>query len=272
MSPVGWIARRLSLIPYFEIPVLSIGPLEIQPFGVLAALGVYSGARIAESRARKMNLDPRPMAQFAMWALLGGIVGGHLVHLLFYHPEELSKSPWQLLRFWDGLSSFGGLLGGIIATAVWFRVKKKRFSDYSDALALGVAPGWAIARVGCFVVHDHPGVPTDFFLAVAFPGGARHDLGLYDALLLFGLTAVVHVLHRRQLLSGLLLPVLAVGYGIGRFFFDFLRASDLAYVDARYFGLTPGQYFCVILAAWGGVKLTRALSLQKAATTPNAGS
>lgn len=243
------------MIPYFEIPSLPIGPLELQPFGALAALGVVVGAKVAESSARRMKLDPRPMAQFAVWALIGGIVGGHLVHLLLYHPEELSKSPFQILRFWDGLSSFGGLLGGLIATVIWFRVKKLRFNDYADALALGVAPGWAIARLGCFAVHDHPGVRTDFFLAVAFPGGARHDLGLYGALLLFALTALVHWMHRSGRLRGLLLPVLAVGYGIGRFFLDFLRASDLAYVDARYFGLTPGQYFCIALVGWGAVML-----------------
>lgn len=239
------------MIPYFEIPSLTLGPLELQPFGLLAALGVWTGARLAQSSARRMGLDPAPMAQFAVWALIGGIVGGHLVHLLLYHPEEMSKSPWQLLRFWDGLSSFGGLLGGVIATALWLRVKKKRFGDYADALALGGAPGWGIARLGCFAVHDHPGVPTDFFLAVAFPDGARHDLGLYDALLLFSLAAVVHLLHRRGQMTGRLLPLLAVGYGVGRFFFDFLRASDLAYVDARYFGLTPGQYFCIALVIWG---------------------
>lgn len=255
------------MIPYFEIPSLRLGPLELQPFGVLAAAGVFFGARLVERHARKMKLDPRPMAQFAIWALLGGIIGGHLVHLLFYHPEELSKSPWQLVRFWDGLSSFGGLLGGVIATVAWFRIKKKRFSDYADVLALGVAPAWGIARIGCFVVHDHPGVPTNFFLAVAFPGGARHDLGLYDALLLFTLTAVVYALHHRRLFSGQLLSVLAVGYGIGRFFLDFLRASDLPYVDARYFGLTPGQYFCLILVAWGGVNLVRAVSDGRALST-----
>lgn len=108
----------------------------------------------------------------------------------FYHPEELSRGPLQILKVWDGLSSFGGLLGGLVAAALFFRRRGIAFRPYGDALALGVAPGWAVARLGCFAVQDHPGVKTDFFLAVAFRDGARHDLGLYDALLLFGLSAL----------------------------------------------------------------------------------
>jgi phosphatidylglycerol:prolipoprotein diacylglycerol transferase len=108
-----------------------------------------------------------------------------------------------------------------------------------------------VARLGCFAVHDHPGVRTDFPLAVAFPGGPRHDLGLYDALWLFALAALLHALRRREVLRGGLLPLLALLYAPARFFFDFLRARDLSYVDARYAGLTPAQYACILLAAWG---------------------
>ena len=118
-----------------------------------------------------------------------------------------------------------------------------------------LAPGWGIARLGCFVVHDHPGVLTHSPLAVAFPAGARYDLGLFDAALLFALTAIVWVLDRRGALKGRLIGVLALGYGTGRFFEDFLRASDLPYHDARYLGLTPAQYICFALVAFGIYRL-----------------
>ena len=189
---------------------------------------------------------------------MAGLVSAHLVHLLLYHPEELrSGGLLQVLKVWDGLSSMGGLLGGVLAAVVFFRVRGLDFSQYADAFALGIAPGWAIARLGCFSVHDHPGVLTSFFLAVRFPDGARHDLGLYDALVLFGLTLLLYGLARRQLLAGRLLAVLAVGYGAARFALDFLRARDVAYADARYLGLTPAQYACVLLVVYGAVELVR---------------
>ena len=245
-----------AFIPYFRIPPLRLGPLSIEPFGVLAAAGVYLASVLLTRRAREEGLDPEPLTSFATWALLGGLVGGHLVHLLFYHPEELrSGGILQLFKVWDGLSSTGGVLGGLAAGALYFRRRNLSFARYGDVIALSVAPGWAVARLGCFAVHDHPGVLTGFPLAVLFPDGPRHDLGFYDALLLGALTVVLYALRRRGALRGSLLAVLALLYGAGRFALDFLRARDLAYVDARYLGLTPAQYFCMALVVYGATTL-----------------
>ena len=200
----------------------------------------------------KVVLDPAPLTSFATWALIGGLVGGHLVHVLLYHPEELrSGGILQVLKVWDGLSSTGGVLGGLAAGALFFRRHRLSFARYGDVIALSVAPGWAVARLGCFAVHDHPGVRTSFPLAVLFPDGPRHDLGFYDALLLAAITLLLYGLRRRGALRGSLLAVLALLYGAGRFVLDFLRARDLPYVDARYLGLTPAQYFCGALVACG---------------------
>jgi phosphatidylglycerol:prolipoprotein diacylglycerol transferase len=256
------------VIPYFQIPPLRIGPLAIQPFGVLAAAGVYLASVLLERRARDEDLDPAPLNGFAIWALVGGVVGGHLVHLFFYHPEELRSFGWlQVLKVWDGLSSTGGVLGGLLAGAAYFRLRNLSFAAYGDVFALSVAPGWAVARLGCFSVHDHPGVLTTFPLAVAFPEGARHDLGLYDALLLGAITAVLYAL-RRSRLRGALLGVLALLYGIGRFLLDFLRARDVPYADARYGGLTPAQWFCIALVLYGVVHVTRTLRRSREAPQP----
>ncbi len=215
---------RAIVIPYFELPSLQLGPFTLQAFGVFAALGVYLAARIALRESARRGLDPQPLSDFAVWGVAAGVVFGHLVHLFLYHPEELSD--WRrALAFWEGLSSFGGLLGGVVAAVVFFRRRRVRFDDYADAFALGVAPGWGIARLGCFVIHDHPGVRTTF------------------------------PLDRRGILRGRLLALLALLYGTTRFFFDFLRASDVPYADARYLGLTPAQYFCFGLWAYAVWKL-----------------
>ena len=221
------------MIPYFEFPSVHLGPFTLQSFGVFAAAGVALAAWLLVREAKRRGLDLSPMRDAPVWALVGGMLGGHLMHVFLYHPEEAHG--WQILKVWDGLSSTGGVLGGTLA----------------------VASGWAVARLGCFSVHDHPGSLTSFPLAVAFPGGARHDLGLYDALLLGAITALLFWLSRTRRLSGSLLPLLAVLYAVGRFLLDFLRASDVPYADARYFGLTPAQYVCMLLLAYGAVQLLR---------------
>src|SRR5882724_8760947 len=157
-------------------------------------------SRLIERHAIRRGLPLHPLVGFMPWGIATGVIVAHLVHLFFYHPEELHGpwGAWQILKVWDGLSSTGGVLGGVLAAVAYFRWKGLRLSQFADALALGVAPGWAVARLGCFTVHDHPGVRTDFLLAVAFPDGARHDLGLYDALLLLAISVVLYAVARRH--------------------------------------------------------------------------
>jgi len=246
------------MIPWFVIPPLRVGPLVLQPFGILAAAGIFLASRLLVREAARRGLPTGPMEKASSWALLGGLVGGHLMHILLYHPEELRQGGvLQLFKIWDGLSSTGGVLGGLVGVLLFFRRQGSSFDEYADIFALAVAPGWMVARLGCFSVHDHPGVLSSFFLAVAFPGGARHDLGLYDALVLAAISILLFSLDRRRALRGLLLPVLALCYGSSRFLLDFLRASDLPYVDARYFGLTPAQFACLAMIAWGLFRLLR---------------
>jgi len=244
------------LIPWFELPNVHLGPVTLQFFGLFAAAGVYLAVRLTAFAAARRGLDSRLVLDFSLWGVLSGVFFGHAFHLVAYHPEELAD-PKRILRFWEGLSSFGGLGGGLLAAAVFFRMKGARLAAYGDAFALGLAPGWAVARLGCFAVHDHPGVLTHFPLAVRFPDGPRHDLGLYDALVLLALSALLWTLASRHKLEGKLLAVLALSYGVARFLLDFLRARDVPYPDARYLGLTPAQYGCFLLVGWGLFRLLR---------------
>jgi len=251
------------MIPYFEVPPLSLGPLEIHAFGALAALGIYVGARLAARMARTYAPgDDLPIVEAAPWMVAGGVVGGHLVHVLGYHPEILAREGFvSLLKVWDGLSSMGGVLGGLLTLVLFFRAKGWRILPHVNALALGVAPGWGIARLGCFAAHDHRGVLTDFPLAVAFPGGARHDLGLYEAVILFVISGVLWLLARRPRPEGFLMGVLALAYAVPRFFMDFLRATDLPFSDGRIAGLTPAQWTAFLLVGVGAWLLARARHL-----------
>lgn len=253
------------MIPYFELPALNL-PFgqRIDIFGVLSAAGVVLGAWLAARQARQYwpGRDG-PLREMVPWAVIFGLVGGHFMHLFAYHPELLTRSdPFAILRFWEGLSSMGGVLGALVGIFIFFRRIKTPLSPFLDALALGATPGWMVARLGCFLVHDHPGVRSDFFLAVDFParmyGGPRHDLGLYDVFVLGALSIVLYALKGRRLAEGRLMGVLAVGYCSARFLLDFLRASDLSFVDRRYAGLTPAQYVVVGLFVTGVWLLTRA--------------
>lgn len=252
------------MLPYYaDQPLLKFGPIEVHVFGLMVALGVWAGTEIA-SRAARQRIGPesgRVLAEAGFWGLIGGLIGGHLLHVLGYHPELLRQQGWTvLLRFWDGLSSMGGLLGGIAGIWLHFRKHGRKLMPYLDSIALGTAPGWAIARIGCIAAHDHPGVHTNFFLAVNYPDGPRHDLGLDDFLVLVALTVVLHLIARKPRPAGLITGVLAIGYSVPRFLLDFLRARDVAFADGRIFGLTPAQYVTAALVPVGIWLIARALA------------
>ncbi len=265
------------MIPYFEFPALQLPlGLKVDIFGVLSACGVALGASLAARAARKYSPgDDTPLRDVVPWAVGFGLLGGHFLHLFGYHPELLKDDFWVIFRVWEGLSSMGGVLGSLVGIFMYFRKIQKPVTPYLDALALGAAPGWAVARVGCFFVHDHPGTRTDFPLAVDFPaarfGGPRHDLGLYDVFVLVGITALLYLAASRKPLQGRVMGILAVCYAGCRFFLDFLRASDLGFVDARYAGLTPAQFIVVAIFATGVWLLTKKSSpvvLSAVPTTP----
>ena len=237
------------MIPYFEQPTLHIGPLTIHAFGVLVAIAVFVGHRIFQHRAQAAGLDVRIGERLFTWALIGGFIGAHLVDRLVYFPGKTLADPWSILRFWDGLSSFGGFLGTIVGTRLFVRRMNLGASTWRflDAIAYCFPFGWIFGRLGCFVAFDHPGAPTSFFLGQMNSHGVRiHNLGLEEALFTILLAAVFYRLGKKPRYPGFFLGLLPLVYAPVRFVLDFSRT-----VDVRYGGLTPGQWGALGLLALG---------------------
>ena len=145
------------MLPYFRPEAIDLfGPLKIQPFGVLLAVGFILGSLWCQKYARRRGMDPKTYTDILFWIALGGMVFGHLGHV-FYEPDEYIRDPMKLFRIWEGLSSFGGYFG-CTATCVWFfRSRGIKPFRGGDLLMIGLMFGIFIGRLGCFVVHDHIG-------------------------------------------------------------------------------------------------------------------
>ena len=236
-----------ATIPYFEQPHLDLGFAQIYAWGVLVACGFLFGTKYAARWSQRSGYPGVLVFDYAMWVFIGGFAGAHIFHALFYVPETTLENPLYLFYFWDGFSSFGGFFGAAVASFIFFSKRQQRFLDYADPLALGFMPGWAIGRVGCFLANDHPGIESDFFLAVEnHLGVARHDLGLYDSILSWVISAYLLFLAARHPGKGAIGGWMCVLYAGGRFFLDYLRI-----IDKRYLGLTPAQYSCLVLLLFG---------------------
>ncbi len=262
------------LIPYITLPEIPLDfllhvpflgdqldpshPPSIKPFGTLVALGVYFGSMLAVRHAKERGLDLKKMNDFLFWIVVGGFIGGHVFDAIFYHPETVANDPFYLFKLWDGLSSFGGFLGSIIAGVSWKYVRGEPMLPYSDTIASAFPVSWVFGRAGCSVAHDHPGALSDAWFAVQYPMGrgyiGRFDLGLYEFFFTLLMLIAFLLLWRRPRPYGFFLGWMCAIYAPVRFVLDFFRAPDDGAVlgaDPRYGGLTPAQWACFGLLGLG---------------------
>ncbi|MFA5413460.1 MAG: prolipoprotein diacylglyceryl transferase [Patescibacteria group bacterium] len=239
------------MIPWFEYQSINAGFLKLNVWGIFVSLSFIVGMVVAYFELRKNKLETSRVYDLAFWIILSALIGGRLLYIAEYLNFYLG-APLDILKLWQGgMSIYGGFLGAILASVIYLKKYKLDFWQYADAIVFGLPLGLFVGRLGCFFIHDHPGAKTDFFLGVNYPGGVRHDLGLYDALLGFVIFLVFLFLHRRKWFSGFYVATFAASYGVARFLLDFLRAEDLVGADPRYFGLTLAQYLSVGLLAAG---------------------
>ena len=263
------------LIPYLElseIPILTprvFGSfpetaVTLKPFGLLVALGAYTGTVAALRQARRLGASDRAVLSFTGWVAVSSFVFAHVLDAILYYPDEVVADPLLLVRLWEGLSSFGGFAGAFVGAFAWRHHYKAELLPYADIVASAFPVSWTFGRMGCSVAHDHPGVLSDFFLAVKYPEGGRHDLGFYELLITVPLAALFLVLRRKPRPWGFYGGILCTYYAPLRFMLDFLRERPEAVApgifatgDARYLGLTPAQWACLPLLVVGITLLVR---------------
>ncbi len=230
------------MLPDPTLQAFDIGPLTLQPFGLMVGTALMVGVWLSTRQAARWQLDPKVFFDTITWAVVAGFLGAHLVEVTAYSPHKIAEDPMRLLRFWEQMSSFGGFLGGIAGGLFYMRRAKVAVWPTLDAMAFGFAPAWIFGRIGCTLAFDHPGALTEFFLGMDFPGnselaaGARHNLGFYEVLWAAAITACFYWARRKPRFTGWYILVFLIAYVPFRFPLDFLRAADVTYV-----GLTPAQ-------------------------------
>jgi phosphatidylglycerol---prolipoprotein diacylglyceryl transferase len=145
--------------------VFRIGTFEVTSFGVMIALAVLTGLAIFRSELNRSHL-PLEGVDAALIGVMGGLLGAKLVWAVEFHQEGPFLS---LLLSRGGLSWFGGFLGGV-GSGLWaLRRRRIPLIGALAAAAPALAFGHAIGRIGCFLVGDDYGRPTDLPWGVAFP-------------------------------------------------------------------------------------------------------
>lgn len=236
---------------------------DLDPEFVWAAALLVALAYSVRS-ARRSGLDPRNMYWAVVFAILGGLWGGHLLGL-FVH--GWGGGPLAFFQFWrGGKSYYGGLLGGGIAGGLFFYYRKLPVLAYADASMPALALGYAIGRLGCFLNGDDYGSVSAVPWAVVYPTGTEahaahvvrgwispgatwslpvHPVQLYASLL--GLCMFVWLANWRPMRAGSRFCAFVISYGTARFILEFVRGDFRAVLGP----LSLPQVFSLIFVLVG---------------------
>jgi len=274
--------------------------VPIQWFGLIVAVGVMIGAYLLRRYAEWHGLLDDHIRGLLAWVTICGFLGAHEFDMIAYDwqrigevvttpvkswwflPDSFYPTHWPLpLRLWDGISSFGGFIGGAAGFAFYVWWKRLRVRLLADITIVGLLPAFSIGRIGCTVVSDHIGAAVDVdkwyaWLAVDYPRAANMahlaehypgtsefirawNLGLIELLYLIVVNAVVLGIAFRstkRMNAGFVASLTGVLYAPVRFFLDFLRPEE---TDPRYVGLTFAQWAAIAAFCAGGYVLARVL-------------
>jgi len=253
--------------------VIRAGPLMITGYGIMMMVAFLTAGWVMQRELHRRGLREDYAADIVVAAVIGGIIGGKLWYAALYRD-------WSTLLSRGGLVWYGGFLGGVLAVILngWRRRVPMRFT--MELVAPALAVGYALGRVGCFLVQDDYGVPTSLPWGMKFPQGwppstaqnlmrdfsvtlppgtqstdvlAVHPTQLYEVALMLLAFWWIWRWRTHQRAAGWLFGLYLLLAGIERFLVEFLRAKD-----DRFLGpLTIAQGMSLAIALVGVALLAR---------------
>ena len=264
--------------------IFGIGSFQLRWYGmmyIVAFTTVYLLV-MARYRVEKPSIDKQTAEGWFMYAILGVILGGRLGYVLFYDPGMIVNNPLGILlpvdvkhgfRFTGlaGMSFHGGVIGVILFSLLYARQQKINFWKLADLVVPAIPLAYTFGRLGNFINGELYGRVTNVPWGMYFPNDytnqLRHPSQLYEAFFegIF-LFIVLWSIRKNSRLEKLMLPIYLIGYGVVRFFIEFVRLPD-AHLGTVLGPFTMGQVlsFAMIIAGLALILILRSRPHKKQA-------
>jgi phosphatidylglycerol:prolipoprotein diacylglycerol transferase len=233
---------------FFVHPIfLEIGNFSIRWFGVMMAIGFLVAFLNLKYQAKYCKIDQQIVSDMLIWILVGGIVGARTAYVIANWATEFSAHPLSMFFVHKGgLIYYGGLIGGIISSFIYVRLKKQPALPIADIAATSLPIGQAFGRIGCFMNGCCYGKVTDSAIGVEYPVNSSpwieqvnehlilnhskcslsmHPVQFYES---FGSIVIFFCLVfilRKQKFSGVTASCYLMFYGLLRFAMEFFRGD-----------------------------------------------
>lgn len=244
-----------SMLPYDQITQFNIGPVVLQAWGTMVALGFIVGILVALREGKRVGYNIDHLLNIAILAFGGSLIGSRLMYVALF-PEEFS-GPVSVMKIWNGgMVYYGGFILALALILWYIKAKKLNFWKAADIVAPGLAIGLAIGRLGCHMIRDHIGEITTVPWAVEWGGEIRHETAMYCVIANFvGFLLIWFWWRKKDWFDGAVFLLYLIWYSVTRFIIDFFRASDIPTADPRFFdsvyfkGLTISQLISIGIIA-----------------------
>jgi prolipoprotein diacylglyceryl transferase len=238
-----------SYIPSPTVGVFHLGPLPLRMYALCILAGIVLAVWLTGRRMVSRGGEPGQVLDVAAWAVLFGIVGGRLYHVVTTPGPYWGEGghPADALKIWNGgLGIWGAVSLGALGAWIGCRRHGISFLAFADAAAPGVAFAQAIGRFGNWFNNELYGGRTtapwgleihqwdqSAGRAVVDAAGRPVLLGvfqptfLFEAVFLVALgTFLLVVDSRRSLAPGRLLGLYVAGYPVGRIVIEKMRTDE----------------------------------------------
>jgi len=253
-----------AAVPYIHNldPIaFSIGPLAIRWYGLMYLIGFLLFLVLGKLRARDKwrDMSSQDVDDLLFYGMIGVIVGGRLGHVLFYGPlSHYLAHPLEIFAVWKGgMASHGGIIGVIVAMALFARMRGKSFLRVADFVVPLVPLGLGAGRIGNFINGELWGRVTSPTLpwAVVFPGAGdglpRHPSQIYQFLLEgVVLFAILWIYSRKPRAAGTVGSLFLIFYGLLRIVGEVYREPEALY-GYMPLGMSAGQWLSVPMVVIG---------------------
>ncbi len=253
----------IATIPSPSFNSIDIGPLSLNLYGLMIALGVVAAVWMFGRRLEEREVGTRDDASaIAVWAVLAGVIGARLYHVVTDY--DRFRNDWgSIPAIWEGgLGIPGGLLLGIPVGLYFARQRGIPLAVAATCAAPAIPLAQAIGRWGNYFNQELYGRPTDLPWALEIDadhlvagyevGTTFHPTFLYESLWSLGLVVLLLWIDRRfRPPPGQLMVMYLMGYGVGRFWVEGLRidpADEIA-------GLRLNQWVALAAVVVGAVVL-----------------
>jgi len=216
------------------VRVLSLGPLNIHLYGLIIALGLVLAVVYGCRRSKAFGIKEDDILDGVLWIVPFAILCARLYYCVFsWESGGYADNPISVLYIWEGgLAIYGGVIGAIIGSLVYCRVKKIKPLAVLDLVALGFMIGQCIGRWGNFFNREAFGAQTESFLRMGLTDEYGytiyvHPTFLYESLWNLLGFVLIHFMSKRRKYDGQVLLQYLAWYGAGRAVIEGLRTDSL---------------------------------------------